>query len=341
MSAIDINKLLEPVSEDSVCGDDLEYDPEFGELERSAQGKAGQSMVEGEIQPEPPDWNAVFDAAEGLLKRTKDLRIASHLTHASLNLQGFAGLASGLELLNGMLHKYWDEVHPQLDAEDGNDPTIRINSLLPLNSLHGFVGSLDAAILVSSKTLGKFSLRDIRLANGEITGPEGDDTPIPDPSHIKAAFLDCELDELTMNSDAVNQCLETLGDLEEYTQEQVGTEFAPNLDKLSSGLKAVRNVLRGQLARRGVEQDPVKAEATTVAAGPAAVPGEIRSRDDAIRVLDRVCEYFRKNEPSSPVPLLLQRAKRLIAKDFMEILRDLTPQGVSEAETIGGLDRDD
>ena len=69
--------------------------------------------------------------------------------------------------------------------------------------------------------------------------------------------------------------------------------------------------------------------------------GEIRSRDDAIRVLDRVSEYFRRNEPSSPVPLLLQRAKRLISKDFMEILRDMAPQGLSEAEKIGGLDRDE
>ena len=341
MSDINVDKLLEPVSEDSVCGDDLEYDPEFGELERAAQGKAGPSMLDAETPAEPPKWQEVFNTAEGLLKRTKDLRVASHLTHASLNLHGFAGLASGLGLLNGMLHKYWDEVHPQLDAEDDNDPTIRINSLLPLNSLEGFVGTLDGASLVSSKTLGKFSLRDIRLANGEITVPQGDDTPIPDPSHIEAAFLDCELEELTANSDAVNQCLETLGDLVNYTQEQVGTEFAPNLDQLSSELKAVRVVLREQLARRGVEQDPLEGEATDGATGPAAVPGEIRSRDDAVRVLDRVCEYFRKNEPSSPVPLLLQRAKRLIAKDFMEILRDLTPQGVSEAETIGGLDRDD
>ena len=341
MSDINIDKLLEPVSEESVCGDDLEYDPEFGELERSAQGKVGQSMLDDGSPAEPPNWKEVFVAAEGLLKRTKDLRVASHLTHASLNLNGFAGLASGLDLLNGMLHKYWDEVHPQLDAEDDNDPTIRINSLLPLNDLDGFVGSLDGAILVSSKTLGKFSLRDIRLANGEITLPAGDDTPIPDPSHIEAAFLDCELDELTANSDAVNHCLETLGDLENYTQEQVGTEFAPNLGKLSSELKAVRVVLREQLVRRGVEQDPVEGESADGAAVAADVSGEIRSRDDAIRVLDRVSEYFRKNEPSSPVPLLLQRAKRLISKDFMEILRDLTPQGVSEAEMIGGVDRDD
>jgi type VI secretion system protein ImpA len=69
--------------------------------------------------------------------------------------------------------------------------------------------------------------------------------------------------------------------------------------------------------------------------------GEIRSRDDAVRAIDHISEYFRKNEPSSPVPLLLQRAKRLVAKDFMEILRDLTPDGVSQAEAIGGVRNED
>jgi type VI secretion system protein ImpA len=55
--------------------------------------------------------------------------------------------------------------------------------------------------------------------------------------------------------------------------------------------------------------------------------------------LDKVSDYFQKYEPSSPVPLLLQRAKRLVAKYFMEILRDLTPAGVSQAEAIGGVEK--
>ena len=65
--------------------------------------------------------------------------------------------------------------------------------------------------------------------------------------------------------------------------------------------------------------------------------GQINSQEDVIRVLDMACEYFKQHEPSSPVPLLLQRAKRLVAKDFMEILRDLTPAGVTQAEEISGV----
>ena len=56
-----------------------------------------------------------------------------------------------------------------------------------------------------------------------------------------------------------------------------------------------------------------------------------------IRALERISDYFRQHEPSSPVPLLLDRAKRLVAKDFVEILRDLTPTGVAEALLIGGI----
>ena len=60
------------------------------------------------------------------------------------------------------------------------------------------------------------------------------------------------------------------------------------------------------------------------------------TREDVIRALDKACRYYESHEPSSPVPLLLKRAKRLVAKDFMEILRDLAPEGVSQAEKISG-----
>jgi type VI secretion system protein ImpA len=341
MADLDIDKLVAPVSEDSPCGDDLEYDPEFGELDRIAQGKPGHEMGDEVIEPEPPDWSEVADAATALFARTKDLRIATHLAHAQLNLDGLPGFASGLELIHRLLKDYWEHVHPQLDEEDDNDPTLRVNSLMPLNSREVVIRSLDRTVLVSSRALGRFSLRDIRLANGEITLPEGDDTPVPDPAHIDAAFLDCELDELSANSEAADKCVSVLNDIEAYTLEQVGAELSPELGELSSELNAVRGILKQQLSRRGVAVEALEGEAAGEGAEAPSMSGEIRSRDDAIRVLDRVAEYFRKNEPSSPVPLVLQRAKRLISKDFMEILRDIAPQGVSEAEQITGLNRDD
>ncbi len=65
--------------------------------------------------------------------------------------------------------------------------------------------------------------------------------------------------------------------------------------------------------------------------------GVINSRADAIRALDAVAEYFRRNEPSSPIPLFVERAKRLVAKDFLEVLADIAPDAVSVARSAGGL----
>jgi len=53
--------------------------------------------------------------------------------------------------------------------------------------------------------------------------------------------------------------------------------------------------------------------------------------------LDAVADFFRHNEPSSPVPLLLDRAKRLVSKDFLEVLADIAPEALGVARAAGGL----
>lgn len=53
-------------------------------------------------------------------------------------------------------------------------------------------------------------------------------------------------------------------------------------------------------------------------------------------MLDKIVEYFERYEPSSPVPLLLKRAKKLVDKDFMAILSELAPGGVEQASLVFG-----
>jgi type VI secretion system protein ImpA len=65
--------------------------------------------------------------------------------------------------------------------------------------------------------------------------------------------------------------------------------------------------------------------------------GAIGSRQDAIAALDAVAEFFRRTEPSSPIPLFIARAKRLVSKDFLEVLADIAPDAVAQARVAGGL----
>jgi type VI secretion system protein ImpA len=52
----------------------------------------------------------------------------------------------------------------------------------------------------------------------------------------------------------------------------------------------------------------------------------VTSRAQAIALLDQVHHYFRRSEPSSPVPMLCDRARALAERDFMGVLRDVLPK---------------
>ncbi len=75
--------------------------------------------------------------------------------------------------------------------------------------------------------------------------------------------------------------------------------------------------------------------------GGGTLPGSIETAQDARTALDTVIAYFRRYEPSSPVPIILERAKRLVGADFMTIMKDLAPAGVDSVMLIGGLSEDD
>ena len=187
MSVIDINGILKDVSPDSPCGDNLEYDPAFGELERAARGKEEQTLGDATVAAEPPDWRDVRDRSTALLGRTLDLRVAVYLTRALLNTDGLAGLGDGLSLLRGLLERYWDCVYPQLDPDDNNDPTFRVNTLVTLCDRDVMLLNVQEAPLVSSRALGRFGLRQLKIALLLYPGsvPAVDHQEGRQPGHVK------------------------------------------------------------------------------------------------------------------------------------------------------------
>ncbi len=61
--------------------------------------------------------------------------------------------------------------------------------------------------------------------------------------------------------------------------------------------------------------------------GPAASkPPAVASREAALGAMAAVAAFYRANEPSSPVPLLLDRAAALAERDFLSLLRDVLPK---------------
>lgn len=336
MESIDTDSLLEPVSPDSPCGPDLEYSGVM-ELERLAQGKPERQIGDALLPAEEPDWAAVGKMAADLAGRTKDLRVLVKLTQARIRTDGYGGLRDGLSLIRGTIERYWDCLYPPIDPDDG-DPALRVNTLVGLCDPDLALKPLRDAPLVRSRSLGRFSLRDLAVAAGNLSPPT--DREPPTATTIDAAFLEVDIDALQGIATAVRSASEDLRATEAFFLEQVGARAAIGLDPLASVLREADKALTQQIARRGGEPGEQGGLAAAAAgdqesAGGTAA-GVVRSREDVVRLLDRICEYYRSREPSSPVPLLLERAKRLAYMDFLSIVQDLAPGGVAEVNTIRG-----
>src|SRR5262245_27047396 len=128
---VDVQALLSEIKDSPPCGPNLEHDLSFFELEEAARSKPEQRIGDAIKPAEEPSWPRVIELGITLLGRTKDLRVGVHLTRALTRTEGIAGLAAGLSLVHGLLERYWDHVHPTLEADQGGDPTERINALAP------------------------------------------------------------------------------------------------------------------------------------------------------------------------------------------------------------------
>ncbi|MER8624412.1 type VI secretion system protein TssA [Mesorhizobium sp. M1143] len=69
----------------------------------------------------------------------------------------------------------------------------------------------------------------------------------------------------------------------------------------------------------------------------AGLPDRISSRDDVVKCLDLVVAFYDRTEPSSPIPHLARRVRRMVHMDFVELMEDLAPSGLKEFRLLAGV----
>lgn len=338
---IDLTVLLAETEIDPPCGPNLEYDPAVLELERTAGGKAEQQFGDTIIAGEEPNWAAVRRQSEALLARTKDLRIAMHLLQALTRAEHLLGLYAGLYVIQQLLEHYWDHVHPRLDPDDDNDPTMRMNAIAPLTNAETFLRALRQASVVAEAGVGRVSVRDILAMQGKASVGEGEH--LASPAELEEMFRRAGARGQTA-IEALRESAQVVRGIQALLGEKVGTSRAPDLAPLSSLLNTVSQACSAfSTVTTEAEASPAEVQSgAETAGGPASPPaapavGELRSRTDALRMLDQVCEFLERSEPGHPAPLLIRRAQRLMAKNFVEIIEDLAPDSLSQIRRIAGM----
>jgi type VI secretion system protein ImpA len=339
-----VEALLAPIEGSSPCGDDLEYDPAFTALVAQAQGKPEQQFGDTVIPAVEPEWPAVADQAEALLRRTKDVRLAVLLTRAVTHEQGLEGLLLGLQLMTGLLDRYWPTVYPLLDADDGDDPTMRMNAFAPLADapLAGetllLLDLYDTQVGVA-RSSGPLRVRQIVVAHGALAAASGEALS---QTQVAGALAEIQAARPGLAS-MLAGLAPRVAELQKVVGERSGRADLLNLGRLSAIGRLLAQIARSlDQGEAALETD---AAATVVQENGAAAPapaaavrgdGRIASRQDALRMLDQVIGYFEQAEPGNPAPLLLKRAKQLVGVSFMDIISNLAPDALKEIKNLAG-----
>ncbi len=331
---VEASSLIAPISAERPCGADLD------ESQPLTLAAFDGYRLFGQIAPWPkekqPDWREIRDRSLEVLAVSKDLRVLAHLAAAALRTDGLAPFAESIKAAAAWLDTWWTEVHPRVDE----DAILRRNALNGLADRFAVVDGLRRAPLLVHRQLGTFCIRDIEIAKGELA-PGPDEAP-RDSSQLDAILSALETEALQSTAARLREAAEGLRAIESVMRERGGSDAAPDFSAPLRVLVRTQALLDEQLARRAPAADATSGTADDAAEGDRSTagiraPGAIGTRDDAVKALEAVAAFFRSSEPSSPVPLFIERAKRLVGKDFLTVLEDVIPDSVAQAKSVGGV----
>ncbi|MET0383307.1 MAG: type VI secretion system protein TssA [Burkholderiaceae bacterium] len=350
---LDIDALSRPIDDAEPAGPDLEYSS-VAELERFAAGTPGviDPKTQELIGAEEPNWRKVGAMATELLGKTKDLRVAAWLTRAELANRGLPGLADGLKLIATLVENFWETVYPPLDRDEGDDPIERLNVLANLSpdpaqsygsaSAESMLRALRGAAIAESREVGRYTVRDLEYVLGRLQPPAGQAAPTS--ALIAGAWKRGDPQANREKREGVAIGMASLQALTKLFHDRSGQR--PSLDTLQQTLRRVGEFSAAADAEEAavtaaVDGDGAADESAAAGAGSAAGKpsrsGGLASRADAVRILQQVAEFLRKAEPSSPAPMFVDRAIKLLQMDFNAIVKELMPDSKDRIEMLGGI----
>lgn len=342
-----LGQLLEPIPGDDICGIDVSYSTTLDEI-REARRQDDPSLAQGEWETElkTAQWPRVRELTEEILcRQSKDMQVAAWFTEAMTRLKGFDGLATGLQVMDGLVNEFWEFCYPSFDPDDLEERAGKIEWLnkqmplvireIPLTDRAS--GGYSWLKWEESRTIDNLGLKDAAakekaVADGKLSG-EIFDKAVQTSGRGFYEKMQVQIKEAVAAG----------ARLEKRVDERFGHD-APSLKELRLALQACDELIGKLLTRLGGNVQPVANKGATEPGGsrtglqsndsvvPVAV-GLIINRSDAIQALREVGRYFRQNEPHSPVALLAERAANWAEMPLEKWLETV----VKDQSTLGQL----
>lgn len=344
---IDINALLEPISEASAVGEDIRADLAptspysiIKGARNAARAAERNSMFDGGSTEAIENWNKIFELAPKILTtKAKDLEIACWYTEALVRKAGFQGLRDGFTLVKRLIEQYWDDDLFPVPDEDGLETRVA-----PITGLNGegadgvLLTPIRSANITDDIPPGPFSLWQYKQAV-DINRISDEDNRAEQISKVGFSMEDIET-AVEQSSpaffidlrDDVNDCLTEYRDISNLLTQYCGSHDAPPTSKIINLLEETLSAIN-HIAKHKFPVDVVSEESTIEGVDPqtgAAVPkGAISSRDEAFRQLHVISEFFRKTEPHSPISYVIDKAVKWGDLSLDQLMDELIPDNSS------------
>ena len=367
---LDLEVLLAPISEENPSGEDVKYFGVYDEIKEARRADLNLAQGDWARELKVADWRKVIELATGALaKQTKDLQIAAWLSEAEIKQNGFVGLRDSLKLMRGLHENFWETLFPEID--EGNDLEARANALEFVNKQAALAVK---EVPLTSNGLNYLNWEESKsfdipedldsLDSSEAEKYRAKQQQATEENRVtgemwrkgKAASRRDFYEKLWAT---LEECWTEFGELDRKVDELFGNQ-TPGLGQLKKSLDNVRDLVK-KLVEEKRQAEPTEAEVAAgisveansdgqaaidgngtgvvyAAAGVAGTSGPIRSRQDALKRLSEVAEFFRKTEPHSPVSHLVQRAVKWGNMPLESWLQDVIKDGVvleSIRETLG------
>lgn len=303
-------------------------------------------------------WRPVATLAAGALREsTKDLEIATWLTEALVRTAGLEGLAAGASVIGGLVERYWDSVFPLPEEGDvefrvaavaglsgqGADGTL----MQPLRKLPLFArpdgspfclwqyqSSLELAGILDPER------REQRIAAGVV--------PFEDvENEARAAGKAHWAAQRTLLAEAMT-AWEAMG----RTLDEKAGPASPSGIRVRDTLQLMLDTCNRFAPAEGGEGEggPAPADGQTsvaavgaapvavaAASGVALVNGPIAGREQALRQLEEIALWFKRNEPNSPIGYTLDEAVRRARMAWPELVAELIADEGSRSALLTSL----
>lgn len=359
---MDIDTLLAPISDSQPTGADARVDSEITQNyytlkdARTNARAAERSNIFDSNNSEISEWLTILNQAPQVLcEQTKDLEICCWYTEALIRSNGFSGLKQGFELIRGLIEEFWDELYP-LPDEDGLETRVA-----PLTGLNGsgaegvLISPIRNVKLTDSSGHDSYSLwqyqqaleiQKIRDENDRQSRIDAAGFSLTDIQH---SVSDTNNDFFITIVDDLNACIEDYKSISDMLDGHCGLDISPPsrniINVLEECLSAVKHLAGDVLeANNAVESETESDENTETTQSISSNNSAINSREDAFKQLLRISDFFKKTEPHSPIPAILQRAVKWGNMPLDQLIQELIPDNSSREhyrELTGVINNDE